>query len=160
MQEIKLVFPGICPVKKNTMGTSYYYKDKNGNKRLRMKNGIIIPLHFYSDKWKDFAKSAMIVCYNFKVKHPEITFPIEGKMNIKFLFYFNDDRVRDIFNLYEGIPDILAGNSGIEIKSLPPSAYQIIADDNSRYIGSTDGSRCLLDFISPRTELYISDYKI
>lgn len=159
MQQMKLVFDGYVPVKKNTAGTSYYYKDKNGNKRLRVKaDGSVIPLHFYSDKYKEWAKSAMVTCYNFRITHPEIQFPLEYKMNLKCLFFFKDDRIRDLSNLYEGVQDVLAGNSGVDIKTLPPLVYQIIADDNTRYIGSHDGSRVLLDFINERVEVTISDY--
>lgn len=159
MTPIKIIIPGYCPVKKNTSGTSFYYKDKSGNKRLRTKaDGTVIPLHFYSQIYQDWAKSAMIVCYNFRVAHPEITFPIQEKLNVKCLFFYDDERKRDLSNLLEAPMDVLSGNSGVDIKVLPPSAYQIIADDNSKHVGSFDGTRVLLDFINMRVEITLTDY--
>lgn len=160
MNPIKIIIKGNPVVKKNTSGTSFYYKDKNGIRRLRTKkDGTVIPLHFYTQVYQDWAKGAMISCYNFRTEHPEIKFPLEDKMNLKCLFFVSDPRrIRDLSNLYEGTQDVLAGKSGVELKSLPSSAYQIIADDNIRFIGSHDGSRVLPDYINPRTELILSDF--
>ncbi len=159
MNPIKIIFPGTSVVKANTQGQSLYYTDRQGKKRLRTDGqGNVRPIHFYTAVWQDYAKTCMIQCYNFRVNHPEIDFPVSQQINLKCLFFVNDDRIRDISNLYKGIEDVLVGNSGVDVPSLPRSAYQILFDDNWRHVGSHDGSRYILDFTDPRTEITISDY--
>ena len=105
------------------------------------------------------ACEAIKACAEFKNKHPEITFPITDKFNLKCLFYIDRDTRLDLSNLYEGVQDVLAGNAGVWKESVPKELYQIIEDDSIRFIGSHDGSRVILDYVNPRTEIYLEPFK-
>lgn len=70
--------------------------------------------------------------------------PIDRPVTVKYLFYLPDRRRRDLTNLQEAADDILV-------------AYGILADDCYRIVASHDGSRCLVDRDSPRTEIWITE---
>lgn len=65
-------------------------------------------------------------------------------MTVTCLFYLPDRRRRDLTNLLEAADDILV-------------AYGILADDCYRIVAFHDGSRCLVDRDSPRTEIWITE---
>ncbi|MHB8362718.1 MAG: hypothetical protein ACYDBX_03810 [Patescibacteria group bacterium] len=150
---IEIVIPGTAIVKKNTAKTSLYYKDKNGM-RIPRNN----PVHYYTSEYKDWAIIAIQACAVFKTKNSKIQFPITEKLNVKCLFYLKDNRAVDLSNLFQGVHDVLAGNAGAV--SVHPNIYQIIYDDSSRFIGSVDGSRILLDMVNPRTVIHLTNYKM
>jgi len=152
---IHLTFKGRCPSKKNATGVSSTFKDKNGNLRPRQ-----FPLIWYSDVYKDWAKNAIITCISFKNEHKEIEFPLTGQYNLKCLFYYESFMRVDMSALYESVQDILCGASGLKYKGYQPDWYKIIYDDSTRYIASHDGSRMLLDFINPRTEVYLEQFRM
>lgn len=64
-------------------------------------------------------------------------------VNVKCLFYMPTRRRVDLTNLLEAIDDIL-------------TTYNVLPDDNSKYLGGHDGSRVLYDKDNPRTEIYIT----
>ena len=66
------------------------------------------------------------------------TYPV----NVKCLFYMPTRRRVDLTNLLEAIDDIL-------------TTYNVLPDDNSKYLGGHDGSRVLYDKDNPRTEVII-----
>lgn len=70
--------------------------------------------------------------------------PIDRPVTVTYLFYLPDRRRRDLTNLQEAADDILV-------------AYGILADDCYRIVASHDGSRCLVDRDSPRTEIWITE---
>lgn len=72
---------------------------------------------------------------------PEI--PIDEPVNVKALYYMATHRKVDIVNLHSALHDILVH-------------YGVVADDNSKIIVSTDGSRVLYDKDKPRTEVVIT----
>lgn len=68
---------------------------------------------------------------------------IEDPVNIKAVYYMPTRRRVDLTNLHEALHDVLVH-------------YGVIADDNSRIVVSTDGSRVKYDKGSPRTEVSIT----
>ena len=152
---IKLVIPGNAIVKKNTAKTSLFMRDKRSGKLIARP----APVHYYSEEYIRWAADAMQICYNFKNKHPEIPFPLSDRVNLKCMFYYNKLITVDQSALYEGLQDVLAGKSGLKDKSylsLHPESYQILLDDSVRYVGGHDGSRWVLEYINPRTEITIT----
>lgn len=151
---IQIIIKGNPIVKKNTAKTSVMGKDKNGRLLQRA-----VPVHWYTDAYKEWARNAIKACAEFKNTHPEMKFPLVDKFNLKCLFYIDRDTRLDLSNLYEGVQDVLAGNAGVWKESVPKELYQIIEDDSIRFIGSHDGSRVILDYVSPRTEIYLTEFK-
>ena len=90
-----------------------------------------------SDRYRQYEKDSAL----FLRKHSRRD-PIEEPVNLKCLFYRKDRRPIDLVNLLEAIQDILV-------------KYDILKDDNSKIVASTDGSRVLYDKDNPRTEIYI-----
>lgn len=70
--------------------------------------------------------------------------PIDHPVNVKALYYMATRRKVDLNNLHNALHDVLV-------------KYQVVTDDNSRIIASTDGSRVLYDKEYPRTEIYITE---
>lgn len=153
MKEIKIIIPGNAINKKSTHKMSLYMKDKHGRRIPRK-----FPVYYYSEAWKKWGQKAIVVCNRYKALHPEIAFPITERMNLKVLFYMDKIIKIDLSAMYEGIQDVLAGNAGVG--KLEPSIYQIIEDDSIRFIGSHDGSRVFYDKINPRTEVYLTEFKV
>ena len=143
-------------VKKNSAKTSMFFKDKKSG-RLRQRNK---PVHYYTTAYLDWAKGAIQACAIYKTKHLEITFPITWQMTFKCLFFLKKNEVVDLSALYEGSQDIFAGNAGGKAINVPSNIYQIIEDDSIRFICSHDGSRVYLDYVNPRTEVYLIPFKL
>lgn len=72
----------------------------------------------------------------------DTTKPDTYPVNVKCLFYMPTRRSVDLTNLLEAIDDIL-------------TTYNVLPDDNSKYLGGHDGSRVLYDKDNPRTEVII-----
>lgn len=70
--------------------------------------------------------------------------PIEKPVNIKAIYYMPTRRKIDLINLHSALHDVLV-------------KHQVIADDNSNIIVSTDGSRVEYDKENPRTEVEITE---
>jgi len=149
MQPIKIIISG----KKNTKRMTFFMKTKGG-KRLRE-----TPIVYYTDVYKQWAKIAIQTLAVFKTKHLEIEFPIQDQLNLRCLVYRDNFRNADGTNLLEGIQDVLSGKSGVDKDyNISSSIYQIIEDDNLRFVGSYDGTRFLIDLVNPRTEIILSEY--
>lgn len=69
---------------------------------------------------------------------------LDGRYNVKTIFYMPTRRRVDLSNLIEAAHDVL-------IK------YEILADDNCKIIASVDGSRVEYDKEKPRTEITITE---
>ena len=148
---IKITIPGNPIVKKNTMKSSTHYKNKKGQMVARP-----YALHYYSSAYKEWALKAVVVCQKFKEVNSHLEYPLTNKWNMKCHFFFNKMPFVDMSNLYEAPQDILAGSCGI--KNITAEIYQIIEDDNVRFIGSHDGSRVLLDYMHPRVEITLTPF--
>lgn len=74
------------------------------------------------------------------VKSPHAA--IDYAVNVRCMFYRDNERRCDLTNLLEAIDDILV-------------KYGVLADDNFKIIVGHDGSRVLVDRIHPRTEITI-----
>jgi Holliday junction resolvase RusA-like endonuclease len=70
--------------------------------------------------------------------------PIDKRINIKAIYYMPTRRRVDLPNLHSALHDVLV-------------KHQVIADDNSNIIASTDGSRVEYDKENPRTEVEITE---
>lgn len=152
---ITLIIPGCPIVKKNTRKTSNYRKDKNG-KLIMLAN----PISYYSKAYTEWAKTALARCINFRnqLQKDGWELPIADMINLKCLFFFDTNRVVDLSNLYEGVQDLLAGNAGVYEDKVPKNLYQIIMDDSVRFIAGHDGSRFLLDYTNPRSEVTLQPF--
>jgi len=149
---IKIVIPGNAIVKKNSKKTSLYRKDKRSGRIIPLSK----PVTYYSKQYNEWSKGAVQACAIAKTKHPEIIFPITSRIILKMLFFFNKNMRIDLSNLYEGVQDVITGNC--HSVSIPNSIYKILEDDSVRFIMGHDGSRFLLDYKNPHTEIYLYPY--
>jgi Holliday junction resolvase RusA-like endonuclease len=74
----------------------------------------------------------------------KISEPISVPVNVKCIFYRENEIRCDLTNLLEAIDDILV-------------KYKILKDDNFKIIASHDGSRVYIDKEHPRTEIVIEE---
>lgn len=95
------------------------------------KRPMVIP----SPQYKQYEKDAMWFIPLEKV---------EGKVNIKAVFYMPTKRRVDLVNLLQALLDIMVKRG-------------IIEDDNSKVVVSVDGSRVEYDKDHPRTEVTITE---
>lgn len=113
-------------------------RTKKNSQRIISRNGkaMIIPSKLY----KEYEKMAGAYM-------PAIDKPIDEAVNVK-AFYFMPSRRRvDLTNLHEALHDLLV-------------YHGILADDNSKIIVSTDGSRVFHDKENPRTEVEIESLEV
>jgi hypothetical protein len=161
MTPLTITLPNCCICKKSSMTTSYTYKDKSGHVRIRQTpDGRFTPVTYYTEAYKKWATSAIqtLVTVKQDLTNKGIIFPLTDKMNLKVLFYYNANRAVDLNNLTQGIEDILAGHE--KWFNLDKKYYQIIQDDNVRFIASLDGTRWIYDVVNPRTVITLSDFKM
>lgn len=71
---------------------------------------------------------------------------IERRVNVQAVYYMRTKGKVDLINLHSALHDILV-------------KYQVVADDNSKIIVSTDGSKVLYDKVNSRTEITITEVK-
>lgn len=88
-------------------------------------------------KYKEYEKEAGWFIRNPKQK------PIDYPVNVKCLFYRENEIRCDLTNLLEAIDDILV-------------KYGVLADDKFKIIAGHDGSRVFIDRDNPRTEIEIT----
>ena len=107
---------------------------KKNSQRIISVNGrpMIIP----SAKYKAYEKDCG---YMIKGKGMRISTPV----NVKAIYYMPTRRRVDLTNLHESLHAILV-------------KYEVLEDDNSKIIVSTDGSRVMYDKDHPRTEVWIT----
>ena len=101
----------------------------------KTKTGKTIPFIVPSERFKNYQRECTFYMPNIKT----INVPI----NIKALYYMPTKRRVDITNLNGSLHDILVH-------------YQVIKDDDSQIVVSTDGTRVLYDKECPRTEVHIT----
>lgn len=87
-----------------------------------------------SDRYKQYEKDFILLC----PKIPIIDYPV----NIKAIYYMPTKRKVDLINLHSALHDSLI-------------RANVLLDDNSSIVVSTDGSRVYYDRLAPRTEVYI-----
>ena len=111
---------------------------KKNSQRILINQGTRKPFIAQSEKYKQYERA----CTMMLAKHgqPRINRPV----NVKALYYMPTRRRVDLINLHEALHDILV-------------RAEILEDDNSKIIVSTDGSRVLYDKMNPRTEVYITE---
>jgi len=154
MEKYIITMPNNCIVKKNTARHSSFYKDKLGNLIARK-----FPITYYTSAYKEWAKTAIIACYNYRQVHPEIIFPLQGCYNLSCKFIFDKNIKVDITNLLEGVQDVLTGNAGILENTIPKELYQILADDSVKNIGSLDNCRFVyLPADEPKTIVTLTEF--
>ncbi|MET3616613.1 Holliday junction resolvase RusA-like endonuclease [Peptoniphilus olsenii] len=69
---------------------------------------------------------------------------LNGKYNLKCVYFMPTRHRVDLVNLLEATCDILV-------------AADVIEDDNAKIIASHDGSRVLYDKVNPRVEIYLQE---
>ena len=104
---------------------------KKNSMRMIRKNGKTIPIP--SRAYKEYESAAGRFLKPLGIDYP---------VNIKALYYMQTRRIVDKTNLESALCDTLVHNG-------------VLADDNSRIVVATDGSRVLYDKVRPRTEVYI-----
>lgn len=109
-------------------------KTKKNSQQIRYKKGGT-PYISQSEAYKQYEKDA-----GWFLKKP--VRPISIPVNVRCIFYRENEMRCDLTNLLEAIDDIL-------IK------YHVIADDNFKILVGHDGSRVYVDREHPRTEIYI-----
>lgn len=87
-----------------------------------------------SERYKQYEKDFILLCPPI----PIINYPV----NIKALYYMPTKRKVDLINLHSALHDCL-------------TRANILYDDNSDIVVSTDGSRVYYDKVNPRTEITI-----
>lgn len=93
---------------------------------------VLIP----SKQYKQYEKDCKIFIPNHE--------PIDKPMNVQALYYMPTRRRVDLCNLHNALHDMLVHHG-------------LLADDNSKIIVSTDGSRVLYSKENPRTEITITE---
>lgn len=148
-----IVIPGCPRTKKNGITFSMFRFDQKTKRKILRPKPITILKKPYME-WTKIATQTLVV---WKSKQNGTSFPLMHKMNMKCLFYMDPKiSVVDLSALYEGIQDVMQGKG---YAGVPAQYYQIIADDNSRIIGSHDGSRVLVDAVNPRMEITLTPFK-
>lgn len=95
-----------------------------------------------SKVYKEFEKDCLLqLREDFELYKQE---PINQPVNIKCVYYREDNKRCDLPNLINATLDILVKG-------------QVIADDNFKIVASLDGSKVLVDKFNPRTEILITE---
>ncbi len=97
------------------------------------------PFITQSEAYKQFAKDCSVLL-------PRNIETIDYPINLQAIFYMKTKRKVDLANLINALQDVLVDNN-------------ILSDDNSSIIVSTDGSRVKYDKEYPRIEVTITNSK-
>lgn len=108
---------------------------KKNHQRILKNRATGRPFVAQSKRYKQYEHECAVY-----LKPLNINYPI----NLKALYYMRTRRKVDKTNLESALCDVLV-KAGV------------LADDNSRIVVSTDGSRVLYDKENPRTEIYITE---
>lgn len=111
-------------------------RTKKNSQQIMVNRNTGKPFITQSKKYKEYEKDA-----GWFLKIPDK--PIETPVNVKCVFYRENQIRCDLTNLLEAIDDILV-------------SYGVLSDDNYTVIVSHDGSRVYVDKTNPRTEITIS----
>lgn len=109
---------------------------KNNQRIMRLPNGR--PFVMPSKEYKQYES----YCGYYLTPKPEK--PLEGRLQVKCIFYLDKNLRSDLVNYQEAICDILVHHG-------------IIADDRWQIVYSMDGSRCAVDRENPRAEITITE---
>lgn len=109
---------------------------KNNQKIIRNKK-TGAPIIVQNDRYKQYEKDS-----GWFIRNPKQE-PIDYPVNVKCLFYRENEIRCDLTNLLEAIDDILV-------------KYGVLDDDQFKIIAGHDGSRVYVDRDNPRTEIEIT----
>ena len=110
-------------------------KTKKNSQRIVINRKTNRPMVMQNEAYKEYEKNC-----GWFLKIPDK--PIDTPVNIRCVFYRENNIRCDLTNLLEAIDDILM-------------KYGVIADDNFKILVSHDGSRVYVDKDKPRTEITI-----
>lgn len=110
-------------------------KTKKNSQRIVINRKTNRPMVMQNEAYKEYEKNC-----GWFLKIPDK--PIDTPVNIRCVFYRENNIRCDLTNLLEAIDDILM-------------KYGVIADDNFKILVSHDGSRVYVDKNNPRTEITI-----
>lgn len=137
-----IIYQAMIPLnprtKKNGQEIMFNSKLKNGffKKTAYGLKYVGVPFISQNDRYKQYEHDAGW----FLKKIPQ---PISEPVNVKCIFYRENETRCDLTNLLEAIDDILV-------------KYKILKDDNFKIIVGHDGSRVMIDKKNPRTEIEIT----
>lgn len=127
-QSIRVLIPLHPYTKKNSQEIFFRSKiDKNNEVKK-------VPFISPSEQYKQYEKDCRLFMRPLGIDYP---------VNVQAHYFMNSLRAVDLTNLHEALHDAMITNG-------------LIADDNCRYIVSTDGSRVFYDKENPRTEVLIT----
>ena len=112
-------------------------RTKKNSQQIMVNRNTGKPFITQSKKYKEYEKNC-----GWFLKIPDK--PIDSPVNVKCVFYRENQIRCDLTNLLEAIDDILV-------------SYGVLSDDNYTVIVSHDGSRVYVDKTNPRTEITIED---
>ena len=110
-------------------------RTKKNSQRVVVNHRTGKPFIMQNEKYKQYEKDA-----GWFLKIPDK--PIDTPVNVKCVFYRENQGRCDLTNLLEAIDDVLV-------------SYGVLSDDNFTVITSHDGSRVYVDKDKPRTEITI-----
>jgi len=137
-----IIYQAMIPLnprtKKNGQEIMFNSKLKNGffKKTAYGLKYVGVPFISQNNRYKQYENDA-----GWFLKKPAV--PISEPVNVKCIFYREDETRCDLTNLLEAIDDILV-------------KYKILKDDNFKIIVGHDGSRVMIDKKNPRTEIKIT----
>lgn len=165
MDNIKLILPGDCIVKKNSSGELWFRTDKKTGRKIPLPQ----PIHYWSPAYQEWAKKAVSAITVWKTKNPDFKL-LTGRYIVTF-FFFRGTRGRvDISNLLESPQDVLAGNAGKFLNKVKivngkktvieydHNSYKILADDNCDVLVNHGATRVFYSPSNPHTEIFISPF--
>lgn len=121
-------------------------KSKKNNEeivyKVVVKNGVRkkVPCIIQGEKYRQYETQ----CGWFLTRRPRT--PISEPVNIREVFYREDERRCDLSNMIAAIDDILV-------------KYGIIVDDNWKVVRGHDGSTVYVDKKNPRVEIYVERWQ-
>ena len=113
-------------------------KTKKNSQRIVWNRKANRPMVLQSEEYKEYEKNC-----GWFLKIPDK--PIDSPVNVKCVFYRENNIRCDLNNLLAAATDIL-------------THYGVISDDNFKIIKGHDGSRVYVDKANPRTEITISNF--
>lgn len=162
----KIVLPGDVPVKKNTMGHTWYRNGKNG-----LKIPLDKPVTYYLKPFKAWVNAVVPILQNWKEDHAdEYDFPLKGKYVITFMFFRKRKGTVDLSALYEGPQDLLQGKVGNTLDRVVTQGgfktkvkynhnrYKIFDDDDCDTMAN-HGASTVLYSDKPHLEIFVSEYQ-
>lgn len=106
---------------------------KKNSQEIRINARTRKPFVAQSQRYREYEEAAVLFLKPLKIDYP---------VNVKAVYYMSTCRRVDLINLHSALHDVLVKG-------------EVVKDDNSKIIVSTDGSHVEYDKENPRTEVEI-----